>query len=331
MATTARTVAIIPNFNGKHFLRPCIDALLSQAPSPPDIIVVDNGSSDGSSDFIKVNYPGVRLISMDRNAGFGAAVNRGIRDSAHEFIALVNNDATVRPGWLAALEKSLDGNPAAAAAPKVIFDDGRNIFDSAGDCVTPYGFVYKRGHFQPDTGQYDRPEEVFSVSAVATLFRRSLFNTIGLFDENFFAYYEDIDLCLRGRLAGFRFLYEPAAVTLHHYSATSGSKVKLGTEEVYIHLTGIWIKNIPAPILIRRFPSIFIFHSAILAGVALARLRKKSRLPRVPVVKFLASMARQRREIQRRASVSPRDLEKLMARENVFHALCSRILKAVRK
>lgn len=323
-----RTTAIIPNYNGADFLRPCLDALLAQQPAPPDIIVVDNRSADDSESIVTNEYPGARFIKMDTNAGFAKAVNRGIQEADTEFVALVNNDTEVWPGWLAALEAFMDATPeAAACAPKVIFHTGENIIDSAGDAVTPYGYAYKIGHFETDDGRYDQPREVFAVSAVATIYRMSMFDTAGLFEEEFFAYYEDIDICFRARLAGMKFFYNPAAATFHHYSATSGSKMKLGSEEVYIHLTGVWIKNLPRRLWLKHLPSILLYHTVICAAVALARARGRARLPRVPVFRLLRSMLRKRKAVQASAKVSPAEIESLMSSVSVWQALGTRFLK----
>lgn len=327
----ARTTAVIPNFNGKAFLGKCLDALAAQKPSP-EIIVVDNCSSDGSAEFIAENYPGVSIMKMNRNAGFGAAVNAGIKAAGTEFVALVNNDATVQPGWLDALEKFLDAtHEAAACAPKVVFEGTNGIIDCCGDACTPYGFIFKLGHYEKDEGQYDEIMEVFSVSAVATLYRKSFFEEIGLFDENFFAYYEDLDICFRGRLAGKKFFYVPAATSLHRYSATSGSQMKLGTEQVYIHITGIWLKVAPAGLFAKHFFSILIFHSAVIAAVIMAKARGKSRLPGVPVFSFLLKMMKQRKAVSILAKTNWRDIESLMDRTSVWSALFSRFTKAIGK
>ncbi len=326
--TTPRTAAIIPNYNGAAFLRPCIEALLAQGYNRLDIIVVDNASTDNSLDIL-AEFPSVTVIRMQTNTGFGTAVNVGIRATGNPYIALVNNDAIVQPGWLDALEAFLDATPqAAAAAPKVIFATAGNIIDSCGDLCTPYGFPRKRGHFDTDTGQYDTTAEVFSVSAVATIFRRDMFDSIGFFDENFFAYYEDVELGLRARLAGWQFYCVPSATTLHRYSATSGRQVKLGLEEVYIHLTGMMLKTAPTALLLRHLPSVLLFHSAIIAGVAIARLRRRSRLPKVPVTRFIPAMLAQRKATQKLRVISISQLESAMIRDSVLRTLATRILKA---
>lgn len=327
-----RTTTIIPNYNGKAFLEKCIDALATQQPVSPRIIVVDNCSSDGSVEFVAERYPDVTVIKMDHNTGFGAAVNEGIRNAETEFVALVNNDATVQPGWLATLEAFLDDTPSAGGcAPKVIFEGTQGIIDCCGDACTPYGFVFKHGHYEKDQGQYDEVREVFSVSAVATLYRKTFFDTIGLFDENFFAYYEDLDICFRGRLAGYKFFCNPGALSFHRYSATSGSQMKLGTEQVYIHITGIWLKVAPAPLVAKHIFSILIFHSAIVAAVIMAKVRNQSRLPDVMVFKLLFQMLKQRSSVKKLSKVSWHEIESMMDRTSVWSALFSRFTKAIGK
>jgi len=329
MGNGMRTVAVIPNYNGREYLGACIEGLLAQEPAP-GVVLVDNCSTDGSADFTKENYPAVRVIEMEKNTGFATAVNRGIRETDHEYIALVNNDAVVQPGWLAALEGFLDETPGAGAcAPKVLFHTDGDIIDSAGDECTPYGYNFKRGHFEKDEGQYDETRETFSVSAVATLYRRSMFDDIGMFDENFFAYYEDLDLCFRGRLAGRRFYCVPSALALHRYSATSGSQMKLGTEEVYANLTATWVKDAPAGLLLKHLPSVVVFHSAVMAGVALARLRGNARLPRVAVCRLMWRMLGQRRGVQKSRVAPIGEIESRMARVGVWKALGSRVMKSL--
>ena len=136
---------------------------------------------------------------------------------------------------------------------------------------------------------------------------------------------------LRARLAGYSFRCEPRAVTLHHYSATSGSQMKLGTEEVYLHLTGAWIKSMPGAILLKRLPSVLLFHSVIFGAVLLARIRGKSRLPRVPIFRFLCAMLRQRRKVQRTRTVSIAELESVMSDVSAFSALRARLAKSLGK
>lgn len=299
MPEADRITVIIPNWNGERFISECLGSLSVQTAGRPAIIVVDNGSRDRSCEIIKSDFPHVHLIENNTNEGFARAVNRGINASQTEFAALLNNDAVPDPEWLERLLDAARENPDADSfACKIVFHENPGTIDSAGDAYTPWGMTSNRGHGEPDTGGFDKPQHVFGPCGAAAFYRKSFFDTVGLFDENFFAYYEDTDLSLRGLLAGKKCLYVPAARVRHHYSASSsGKKSKLGTEEVYIHLTGVLVKNMPGAIIAKHIISITLCHSAILFFWLVARLRRKNRLPRVPLLRFFSAMLRQREKI----------------------------------
>ncbi|HOX27622.1 MAG TPA: glycosyltransferase family 2 protein [bacterium] len=296
MTASERVTVVIPNWNGRKFIGECLDALAAQSQGRPAVIVVDNGSSDGSSEFIGSNYPWVNLIPLPSNEGFSRAVNRGIKAAGAPFVALLNNDAVPDPEWISELLRAMDSFPeAGSCASKVVFHDDPSTIDSAGDQYAPWGMVFNRGHGEPDDGRFDSPAFVFGPCASAALYRKSLFDEIGLFDENFFAYYEDTDVNFRAVLASHPCVYVPSARVRHRYSASSsGKSSKLGTEEVYIHLTGVLLKNMPGALLLKHAISISAVHSAILLFFIVARLRGKNRLPHVPLAKFMFAMLRQR-------------------------------------
>jgi len=316
-----RATVVIPNWNGKHFLGECLGALAAQSAGRPATIVVDNGSADGSTDFIKENFPWVKLIPLPQNEGFGRAVNRGILAAETEFVALLNNDAVPDPDWLEKLMAAMDGNPdISSCACKIVFHEKPDVIDSAGDLYTPWGMPFNRGHNKPDSGLYDNPCPVFGPCAAAALYRKKIFFIAGLFDENFFAYYEDTDLNLRMLLAGKKCLYVPGARVRHHYSgSSSGAKSKLGKEEVYIHLTGVLIKSMPGAIIAQHCISIIVFHSAILFFYIVARLRGANQLPRVPFFKFISAMLKHRADIRRTRSISLKRLRGYFCYKTFFH------------
>jgi GT2 family glycosyltransferase len=318
-----RVTVVIPNWNGKHFLGECLGALAAQTAGRPAAIVIDNGSTDGSPVFINDDFPWVKLIAIPQNEGFGRAVNRGILAAETEFVALLNNDAVPDPDWLKKLINSMDENPEiSSCACKIVFHEKPDVIDSAGDLYTPWGMPFNRGHNEQDDGAYDKPCFVFGPCAAAALYRKSVFYTTGLFDESFFAYYEDTDLNLRMLLAGKKCLYVPGARVRHHYSgSSSGVKSKLGTEEVYIHLTGVLIKNMPGAIIARHCLSIILFHSAILFFYAVARLRGENRLPRVPFFKFISAMLKHRADIRRTRAISLKELKSYFCYKSFFHYL----------
>lgn len=309
---------IIPNWNGRDYLRECLDALRAQERVEMEIIVVDNASTDGAADMVAERFPSVRLLRLEENRGFAVAVNAGVRAAGGDVIALLNNDAVPHRLWLHLLSDALNRRPEFAfAASKVLFYDRRDVIDTAGDSCTPWGHVVGRGHGMKDVPPFDREEEVFAACACAAVYPRALFDDVGPFDENFFAYYEDVDWSFRARLRGHRCLYVPGAVVYHRHSAsTSGASSKLGSEEVYLHLTGVLVKNMPGALILRHLPRVLLFHSAIVFFWLVARLRGRRRLPKVPFVRFMAAMLRERRRIQANRKIANRDLERLFKNEN---------------
>jgi GT2 family glycosyltransferase len=245
---------IIPNLNGKKFLKTCLDSLLNQVLKDFEIIIVDNGSVDGSVSFIEENYPEARVIPLEENRGFSVAVNVGIRHSKGEYIALLNNDTEVDPNWLSELKKSLDKHPEVGfCASKLLFWDRRDVINSAGDSVSVSGYASNIGFNHKDGEGFNLERKVFGACAAAAIYRKEMFEHIGLFDEDYFAYYEDVDLGLRAQLNGYQCLYVPTAVVYHRASGTTNR----GSDFVIFHternvLYNI-VKDIPLSMMI-RFP-----------------------------------------------------------------------------
>jgi len=217
---------IVVNWNRRDLLRRCLASLSRQSASRFEVILVDNGSEDGSVAMARELF-GARLplhvIQNRTNRGFCAANNQGIAAAQGAFIALLNNDAEARPGWLSALRQAFDGRPEVGmAASKILVMDDPQRIDKVGHLIYPDGQNRGRGSGEPDLGQYDRLEEVLWPDGCAAMYRRSMLDEIGGFDEDFFAYGDDAELGLRARIAGWRCLYVPEAVVLHHRAATLG-------------------------------------------------------------------------------------------------------------
>lgn len=218
-----KTTVVIPNYNGMKYLKDCLDALL-QSVSVPEMIVVDNGSSDGSGSFIKERYPQVHLIELPENSGFSAAVNIGIRSAQTEYVYLLNNDTKVYPDTISSLEQAMDRHPDAfSVASKMLQMDCPSQIDSAGDFYCALGWAFAMGKDKP-SGQYDRERRIFSSCAGAALYRTKLLKELGGFDEKHFAYLEDIDLGYRANIYGYRNYLIPESVMLHAGSGVSGSR-----------------------------------------------------------------------------------------------------------
>ena len=216
-----RSTIIIPNYNGMAYLENCLASLRGE---PARVIVVDNGSTDGSRELVQEKFPKVRLISLDRNYGFCRAVNRGMEVSETTYVILLNNDTEAQPGFVKALEKAMDGDERVfSGAARMVRMDAPSRIDDAGDYYCALGWAVAAGRDKP-AENYDAPREIFSACGGACIYRRRILQKIGMLDENHFAYLEDVDLGYRARLYGFRNLYVPGAVVRHAGSASSGSR-----------------------------------------------------------------------------------------------------------
>ena len=215
---------MIPNWNGRAWLPDCLEALAGQSVPALEVIVVDNGSTDGSLAYLNDQHPEVRVLAVGFNSGFAHAANRGLRASRGELVALVNTDVVLAADWLERMTRALaaDRSAASAACKMLSLEDPAIVYD-AGDVLRRDGACEQRGRFRPDDGRWDTPGEVFGACAGAALYRRDVVLAAGGFDERFFAYLEDVDLALRLRLGGWRCRYEPA-VALH---AGEGSSHRL--------------------------------------------------------------------------------------------------------
>ncbi len=232
---------IIPNLNGRELLKDCLASLEKQEFKQFEVIVVDNGSEDGSVAFIKEHFPWVKkIIQNPSNYGFAMACNQGIEIASGRFIALLNNDTEAHPSWLAELVKAAESNPRIGMfASKTLFYDRPDVIDTTGHLIYPDGLNRGRGRMEVDRGQYDDRLDVFFPSGCAALYRKDMFDDIGLFDEAHFAYGDDTDIGIRGRLAGWGCLFVPGAIVYHKYSATTG---EYSPQKVYlVERNRIWI------------------------------------------------------------------------------------------
>jgi GT2 family glycosyltransferase len=201
---------VIPNWNGRRWLPGCLESIDAQTTPAAEVIVVDNGSVDGSLEYLRDQHPHVRMLALGRNTGFAHAANRGIEAARDELVALINTDVVLDRDWLERMVGALRTRPdAASAACKMLtLDDSRLVYD-AGDVLRRDGACEQRGRFGPDDGRFDCAGDVFGACAGAALYRRDAVLALGGFDERYFAYLEDIDLALRLRLRGWSCRYEP--------------------------------------------------------------------------------------------------------------------------
>lgn len=221
-----KITVVIPNYHGIKFIEECLGSLYAQEEGTPEyeVLVVDNASKDGSVEVIREKFPKTRLICLEENTGFCHAVNVGIQNSESPYVLLLNNDTKVFPDFIRQLYDVMDNFPGIfSVSAAMLAWDKPVLMDDAGDLYTIFGWALARGKRKP-YAKYQRRAKVFSACGGAALYRRSVLEEIGLFDENHFAYLEDLDLGYRARIHGYENVYAPAARVIHYGSASTGSR-----------------------------------------------------------------------------------------------------------
>lgn len=316
---------VIVNWNRRELLRAALASVGQQTGVAFETIVVDNGSTDGSPALAA--SLGAKVIRNAENRGFCAANNQGIAAARGEFVALLNNDAEAEPGWLAALLRACASAPdVGMAASKVLVWEDPGRIDKAGHLMFPDGQNRGRGSGAPDRGQFDRQEEVLWPDGCAALYRKSMLDAIGGFDEDFFAYGDDAELGLRARIAGWRCIYTPDAVVRHHRGSTMGKGSAARLALIERNRVLLALKLFPWSLL---WLNPFFFAARLLAGAAMAG-RGAGDTAHFPGVRGKLAMAgallrgdwqalrlgphilRKRREIARLRKLSPREVRRLL-------------------
>ncbi len=262
---------VIPNYNGLEHLPACLEALHTQRFRDFEAILVDDGSTDGSAEWVRRHYPEVRVLELPRNMGMAAAVNRGWHLAAGQGIVLLNNDTRADPGWLEALVEAAETHPEVPSfASKIRLFDRPHILHAAGDLYGVDGIPRNRGAWEEDRGQYDEAFEVWGPCGAAAFYRRALLEELGGFDERLFMYLEDVDLAWRAQLRGYRCRFVPQAVVYHKVSATGGGA--LASYYVGRNTLLVLAKDMPGPLL-RRYWRTIVRAQMRIAGEALHHWR----------------------------------------------------------
>jgi GT2 family glycosyltransferase len=279
---------IIVNWNGRRYLEDCLRSVLAQTYDAFEVILVDNGSTDGSAEWAGATFPQVRLIRNQTNRGFAAANNQAIRATDSEFVALLNNDTVVEPGWLQALVKVMETRATIGmCASKMLLASQPDTVDSAGIAIDRAGIAWG---ITGSAADLDRPRPVFGASGGAALYRRAMLDEIGLFDEDFFAYLEDVDLAWRAQWAGWEAIYAPEAVVYHVHSGTSRTIPHFKSRLLGRNKIWLLCKNYPFPQLLWNLPLILWYEGMSLtyalvqrrfASALLGRLEALGKAPRM--------------------------------------------------
>jgi GT2 family glycosyltransferase len=251
-----KVCVVVPNWNGAEELPGCLDSLFKQTLAPK-LIVVENGSTDNSLQLLTTSYPEVDIVALDENRGFAGGVNAGIKraiEEGYEYVALLNNDAVAHRNWLEVLVGLMGSSPKLGIVTSKILSSTSEYIDSTGDTYTIWGLPYPRGRREASLEKYDDDTRIFGASGGASLYRIKMLREIGLFDEDFFAYYEDVDISFRAQLAGWKIQYAPQAKVQHQIGGTSRKVKGFTTYQTMKNLPWLMWKNVPARLMLKVFP-----------------------------------------------------------------------------
>lgn len=305
MIARERVAVVVVNYNGGDLIRRCLVALAAQNRRPDRLIVVDNGSIDGSLDGLESVCPGVEIVRAGSNLGFAAANNRAaaLVDDC-DWLALINPDAYAEPGFLAHMLAAAQAHPEYSFfGARILMDDDPSRLDGVGDVYHVSGLHWREGHGTLASGRYLDAREIFAPCAAASLYRRRDFLAVGGFDEDFFCYAEDVDLGFRLRLAGHRSLYVPDAVVRHSGSALTGRRSDFAIYHGHRNLVWVYVKNMPG-----IWFWLFLPFQIALTGVTLGKYGRVAWRAKRDALLGLPAMWRKRKGIQRSAMARPVEL-----------------------
>ena len=309
----------IVNWNGLHFLGECIESIKLQTYKNIELMIIDNNSSDGSVDFLNAKYPEIKLLINTHNEGFSRAHNQAIKMSCGEYIIPLNFDIILAPSFVEEIVKAIESSPKIGIVSGKLYalTNGSeiNIIDSTG--ITMSGmFSSDRGQGEPDSHKYDKMEYVFGASGAAPLFRREMLEDISLhgeyFDEDFYIYVEDVDLCWRAQLFGWKAVYTPLAIAYHHRGATRKSDSEMKLNYLIIgYRNRYWaiIKNALLSDLIRNILLVILVEMEFYANNIMQRNWFVFKIPFI-ALKGIPRMLRKRIVIQKKRSISADYMEK---------------------
>jgi GT2 family glycosyltransferase len=304
---------IVVNWNGIDFLRDCLDSLRKQTFRQFEVILVDNGSTDGSVEYVSGQFPEVRIVPLPRNLGFCGGNNEGIRISIGEWVILLNNDTEVEPYFLEAIRQATLEHPEAGMfSCKMRFSASRQTIDNCGFTLTCAGTALEIGRDEIDEGQYSSALRPVGPSGGAAVYHRKMLDQVGLFDEDFFLIYEDFDLAMRARLQGFESYFVPGAIVYHKYRSTLASLPDWKVFYSQRNVEFVYIKSMPASLI----PST-IFHHLVYNIGGLIHFARQGYLvaflkSKWAVIAALPLLMRKRRAVQASRVVSRSQLRGLM-------------------
>jgi GT2 family glycosyltransferase len=296
---------VIVTWNGRQYLDACLRAVAAQEDVVAETILVDNASTDGTSDFVRGAFPWVRIVSLPENRGFTGGNNAGVREARGRVVALLNNDTVADPGWLRALVGGLDpGEGFALTTSRVVYMHDPAVVDSAGDGMLRAGGAFKRHHGGP-AAAVGISQEVFGVCGAACAMPRAVWEELGGFDDSFFFSHEDVDLSYRARLLGYRCRYVAEAVVRHHGGVSIGRASPLAVFHGQRNLEWVYLKNTPGALLWKTLPEHLLYDVAAAGHFARSGRLFDFLRGKAAALRGLPRVWRERGRIQRNRRVQP--------------------------
>lgn len=304
---------IIVNWNGGHLLAQCLRDLLRQSVQPARILVMDNGSSDGSAEQA-AQLPGVTVRLLGQNFGFAGGNNRAFSECDTEYVALLNPDAFPEPDWLEKLVAAAEVHPEMAAlGSRQMMHGTDNVVDGLGDVYHVSGLVWRDGYGRLLRDSDAVPREIFSACAGAVLYRRDALVNVGGFDEDYFCYVEDVDLGFRLRLGGYRTMYVPDAVVHHVGSGTTGGQHSdFSVYHGHRNLVWTFVKNMPGALFWLLLPLHVVLNLVSILWFALRGQGAVILRAKRDALLGLPKMWRKRQQIQKARVASVRDIWRVL-------------------
>jgi GT2 family glycosyltransferase len=289
---------IIVTWNGRQHLDVCLSAVAEQQGVSCETVLVDNGSTDGSAEYVRARYPWVRLVVLPANRGFAGGNNAGVREARGRVVAFLNNDTAASGDWLRELIAGIDeASGFALVTSRIVYMHDPSTIDSAGDSVLRWGGAFKRHHGDP-VHAADESREVFGVCGAACAMPKAVFDELGGFDEDFFASHEDVDLSYRARLRGYHCRYVASAIVRHRGSATLGRVSAQAVFHGQRNLEWMYLKNTPGGLLARTFAGHIVYNLAAAAYFTRAGLLGTFVRAKYAAVAGLPGVLRKRAAVQ---------------------------------
>jgi GT2 family glycosyltransferase len=316
------TSVIIANWNGKHFLHDCLNAMRHQTFRDFETILVDNGSTDGSAEYVRTQFPEVRLLPLAENLGFTGGNIAGYAQANGNIVVLLNNDTEAHPNWLEEIHQaSLTYPDAGSFASKMMYFDDRGRVENCGFDLSIAGATVDLGRDEVDGPDWNQPRYVFGACGGAVAYRRRMLEDVGFLDPAFVMIYEDADLSFRAQLRGYKCVYVPGAIVYHRYRVTIGKAPRRQVFYSQRNIEFVYLKNMPLALILRSAPQRLLYE----LGAAVYFKKKGTGFAffqaKLDVLRCLPAILQKRRQIQRTRTITNSQIRAMMKSSLFFNKL----------